>query len=224
MTQHVDPCATARNNFLAAGLVLQQCTKTAANIVDIPGKGQIIAMGTKTDVARLLELAPIAAPTQASTAQAEPGKWNVLREDDSPDVARLLDVILRNGVCLMDRQYSKIDWTQVADWRYSAPAAKPDPSTVSAALIHYPDCWDTVAYPTIEDAWRAVGAFMCGDMRNAARYRWLRDHGVGDDDRAADDALLVYKGFGEFSLLPEQLDEAIDAAMAAPATSRGGKP
>lgn len=72
MTQHINPCETARVRVLAAALVLQQCTKTACNIVPIPGKGQIIAIGTKADVARLLELAPAAATTQASTAQAEP--------------------------------------------------------------------------------------------------------------------------------------------------------
>lgn len=50
--------------------------------------------------------------------------------------------------------------------------------------------------------------------RDAARYRFLRDDGVPDDDGYADDALLVYRGFGESSLLPDQLDAAIDAAIA----------
>lgn len=60
MTQHIDPCETARVRVLAAALVLQQCTKTAANIVPIPGREpkRFIAIGTKAEVARLLELAP----------------------------------------------------------------------------------------------------------------------------------------------------------------------
>lgn len=54
MTQNIDPCATARNNMLAAALALQHCAKTAANIVPIPDRGQIIAIGTPAEVARLL--------------------------------------------------------------------------------------------------------------------------------------------------------------------------
>ena len=58
----------------------------------------------------------------AGAAKTGPGRWSVLSDDDKPDASLLLDVILKNGVCLMDRQYSKIDWTQVADWRYAAPS------------------------------------------------------------------------------------------------------
>jgi hypothetical protein len=68
MTQHIDPRETARNNLLA--LALQHCTKTAANIVPIPGRRQIIAIGTRAEVERLLELAPSA--TVASQPHAVP--------------------------------------------------------------------------------------------------------------------------------------------------------
>jgi hypothetical protein len=50
----------------------------------------------------------------------EQGQWKVLSENDKPDASRPLDVILTNGVCLMVRDYSKVDWTQVRDWRYAA--------------------------------------------------------------------------------------------------------
>jgi hypothetical protein len=61
-----------------------------------------------------------------------------------------------------------------------------------------------------------------GDELDAARYRWLRDRGMGDQSNPADDALLVYRGFGESSLLPDQLDDAIDAAMSASQGKTGG--
>jgi hypothetical protein len=62
----------------------------------------------------------------ATTAPGDlPEGWKKLAEDDQPDAARLLDVILLNGVCLMDRDYAKIDWTQVRDWRYAAPSTSP---------------------------------------------------------------------------------------------------
>lgn len=59
------------------------------------------------------------------TAETAPGPWKVLSEGDKPDASRLLDVILTNGVCFIGRDYSKVDWTQVADWRYSAAAPTP---------------------------------------------------------------------------------------------------
>jgi hypothetical protein len=49
----------------------------------------------------------------------EPGAWQVLSMADIPDPNRKLDVVLTNGVMECDRDYSRIDWTQVADWRYS---------------------------------------------------------------------------------------------------------
>lgn len=61
----------------------------------------------------------------------------------------------------------------------------------------------------------AVCARLAESERDAARYRFLRDNGVGGEDGYADDALLVYKGFGESSLLPDELDNALDRAIAA---------
>lgn len=64
---------------------------------------------------------------QGAQSVKRPGAWKFLQEDDKPDSTRLLDVILLNGVCLMDRRYEKIDWTQVADWRYAAPSLSSEP-------------------------------------------------------------------------------------------------
>ncbi len=33
-----------------------------------------------------------------------------------------------------------------------------------ASQIHYPDCWDTMAYPTLEDAlWEIIGHQECSE-------------------------------------------------------------
>lgn len=65
------------------------------------------------DVQRMLAAAPVAQEGKAVDG------WKVLAEDDKPDAARLLDVVLTNGVTFERAPYGKIDWTQVRDWRYS---------------------------------------------------------------------------------------------------------
>lgn len=54
-----------------------------------------------------------------SQAQGEPVAWKRLTDDDRPDAARRLDVVLWNGVTLTEKHYTKIDWSAVIDWRYS---------------------------------------------------------------------------------------------------------
>lgn len=56
----------------------------------------------------------------------EPGPWQVLEMKDQPEPGRLLDVVLKNGVVEEAREHSAIDWTQVADWRYSRAKAGED--------------------------------------------------------------------------------------------------
>ncbi|MGI4717250.1 MAG: hypothetical protein ACRYGO_07495 [Janthinobacterium lividum] len=68
-----------------------------------------------------------AAPSHPSEAKAgEPGPWQVLRMEDQPEPGRLLDVVLTNGVTEEGKSHSSIDWTQVADWRYSRAKAGED--------------------------------------------------------------------------------------------------
>ena len=54
MTNKIDPCDTMRNNLIAATVGLQQCTKTASNIIPIPGGERVIAIGTPAEVCALL--------------------------------------------------------------------------------------------------------------------------------------------------------------------------
>lgn len=69
----------------------------------------------------------VAAPSNPSGAKAgEPGPWQVLEMKDQPEPGRLLDVVLTNGVMEEGREHSAIDWTQVADWRYSRAKAGED--------------------------------------------------------------------------------------------------
>jgi len=71
----IDPCATMRNNLIAAALGLQQCTKTAANIVPLPGTERFIAIGTSAEIAQVLPkddgspAAPSAASIEGPTDQ-----------------------------------------------------------------------------------------------------------------------------------------------------------
>ena len=71
--------------------------------------------------AAILALAiPVAAQAgQVAVPEAEGEPWQVLEMADQPDTDRLLDVVLTNGVMREGLSYSSIDWTQVADWRYS---------------------------------------------------------------------------------------------------------
>lgn len=57
MDNNIDPCDTMRTNLIAAAVGLQQCTKTAANIVPIPGGDRVIVIGTPAQVAQLLPTA-----------------------------------------------------------------------------------------------------------------------------------------------------------------------
>ena len=54
MNNKIDPCDTMRNNLIAAAVGLQQCTKTASNLVPIPGGDRVIAIGTPAQVTQLL--------------------------------------------------------------------------------------------------------------------------------------------------------------------------
>jgi hypothetical protein len=54
MNNKIDPCDTMRVNLIAAAVGLQQCTKTAANIIPIPGGDRVIAIGTPAQVRGLL--------------------------------------------------------------------------------------------------------------------------------------------------------------------------
>lgn len=59
----------------------------------------------------------------------------------------------------------------------------------------------------------SANALSAGDRVDAERYRYLRDHGVPETDAEIEKALTVYQGVGLSSLLPDELDAAIDAAI-----------
>ncbi len=54
MNNKIDPCDAMRVNLIAAAVGLQKCTKTATNIVSIPGGDRVIAIGTPAQGALLL--------------------------------------------------------------------------------------------------------------------------------------------------------------------------
>ena len=54
MDKRIAPCDTMRVNLIAAAVGLQQCTKTATNIVPIPGGDRVIVIGTPAQVRAML--------------------------------------------------------------------------------------------------------------------------------------------------------------------------
>jgi hypothetical protein len=50
-----------RLQLIAAACALQHATGTAANLIPLPGGDRVIAIGTPSEVARLIEIAPGAA-------------------------------------------------------------------------------------------------------------------------------------------------------------------
>jgi len=94
MTQQIDPCATMRNNLIAAALGLQRCTKIAANIVPLPGTDRFIAIGTPAEVARLLEIAP-AQPVAASAGIEGLDYWtgHEIMSDPSMDCIKFIPAV-----------------------------------------------------------------------------------------------------------------------------------
>lgn len=67
---------------------------------------------------------------------------------------------------------------------HSAPATEID----VAKAIHYPECWDTAAYPTLESAISEIAAFRCtNDDCAAAPVAVLNDTDIADLKRVAHD-------------------------------------
>lgn len=115
--------AIAASRRTAGGDVLEQAAKLAIKFTAVPRDvlgpatphmKAMAAVGEKL-ADEIRALAPASLPDVVM-----PGPWKVLADDDTPDASRLLDVILHNGVGFTNRVYSRIDWTQVANWRYSA--------------------------------------------------------------------------------------------------------
>lgn len=76
------------------------------------------------------------AQPEGEAPQAEQA-WEKLTDATFMDFGRLVDVLLSNGVYEYGRQVNQVDWTQVRDWRYAAPAAQHAESGVPVALNGY---------------------------------------------------------------------------------------
>ena len=114
MNTKIDPCDTMRNNLIAAAVGLQQCTKTASNIVHIPGGDRVIAIGTPAQVRALLpkrELPPElkaaieeAAKTRAPGAVLPDGSAVFINYGDQPEDMAHLDCTACGGSGHIDDQ------------------------------------------------------------------------------------------------------------------------
>ena len=87
-----------------------------------------------------------------------------------------------------------------------------------AAALHWPECWDTAAYPSLDACIKEL--FHCSTCEDktdsdkiyyATRWEWLRQHSV-----IYDHTIIYGAGFNQTK--PELLDAAIDAAMIAERT------
>lgn len=55
MDNKIDPkCEHIRLRLIAAAIGLQQCTKTAANVIPLPGTESVVVIGTPAEVMGLL--------------------------------------------------------------------------------------------------------------------------------------------------------------------------
>lgn len=90
MTNKIDLCEHTRIRLIAAAIGHQQCTKTAACIVTVPGGDRVIAIGTPTEIAKLLPELRAAVLVEARDAceqvqgvcqERDAHKWPELRDD-----------------------------------------------------------------------------------------------------------------------------------------------
>lgn len=66
-----------------------------------------------------------------------------------------------------ERYFDRYEFAKIV-WHAALAAVRPAPTDI-AAMIHYPACWDTAAYPTVEDALREVAAFKCSECVRPAQ-------------------------------------------------------
>ncbi len=81
--------------------------------------------------------------------------------------------------------HSQVNRNDVLDGLYKAieQAEKSVPAYSRwAKALHYPECWDIAAYPTIEDAIDAVSPVVIPDVMARAYHNAIGDGGVGADD------------------------------------------
>ncbi len=121
MQSKIDPCETMRNNLIAAAIGLQQCTKTAADLVPL-SDGRVIAIGTPADVERLLATqVQAAAPATIDT------------EEFRELLAQLLDAAEQAEKANDPMLYKPARDAFVAHINSRAGAAAPSPAAEDAA-------------------------------------------------------------------------------------------
>lgn len=82
-------CESIRLRLIAAAIGLRQCTKTAANVVPLPGTESVVVIGTPAEVMELLPGAGTAQPRKLTQQQlAEAGRVLADRNADACGVDR----------------------------------------------------------------------------------------------------------------------------------------
>jgi len=199
MTQQIDPCATMRNNLIAAALGLQRCTKIAANIVPLPGTDRFIAIGTPAEVARLLEIAPAGGPIIGQGGPAELGRalasWiapNIEAARRAAGCTPRVDALMAkwedDGAARGSAFIELRDLARELEW-----AARPAPAAQAVEARRLLErahrvlsCAAIVQIGDGEKTWEGIGKYLAApvaaaaqadDAKDAVRYRKLRDAG-----------------------------------------------
>jgi hypothetical protein len=198
-------CEHIKVRLIAAAVGLQECTKTAANIVPLPGTGRFVVIGAPADVWQLLR-------KQMPAAESPPTADAVDTVTTLPeDVAALFGACgfeIRStdpaekhplAVCgSLDAAGLVVEKLLVG---HTDPEAVPAEFLALLPGVCYMDPPDGGDVPVLEQFWRMA--------QDAARYRWMRqfayqayemifdDDGVlkwtSDLDKAIDAGLVVSK-------------------------------
>lgn len=146
MTNKIDPCDTMRTNLIAAAIGLQQCTKTAANIVPIPGGDRVIAIGTPAEVRALLpkrELPPeLKAAIEEAAKTRAPG-WYTRPAIFMPRAASR--ILLEIASVRVERLQDISEPDAAAEGWPRRPEVSDDPQVhADAARDWYMDLWEQI--------------------------------------------------------------------------------
>jgi hypothetical protein len=131
---HKDLCEHTRIRLIAAAVGLQQCTKTASNIVPIPGGDRVIAIGARAQVRALLGAAPASGSELAFTNDGREPDWSAYAAAESagdlPPLPDAWGTMYGNGEALEDRTGYTADQMRGYAIDVIARAPLPDDDTV----------------------------------------------------------------------------------------------
>ncbi len=169
-----DQLADTERTSSAGSAVVMPDLKAWETIKEVQGTQTIDWKGTTAIViesaAEAGDVARAILATAAPTAQTNQNPYGWLTGESISHRQGIMQELITNyewakEICdknnELNRQYDPEHEDVIPVPLYAAAQAKPD----VAKMIHYPECWDTAAYPTIDDAMREIVAFKCADCQ-----------------------------------------------------------